>query len=377
MTKAIKKVVRKNKTKTPFTGKFKHLINEKSMLSRGPNVVAFGGGTGLSTMLRGLKRYTSNIAAVVTVADDGGGSGVLRKDLKMLPPGDIRNCILALADTEPIMEQLLEYRFTKGMLKGQSFGNLFLAAMGGISDNFEQAVKRMGDVLAVTGKVLPVTLEDIRLRAQLADGTNIHGESQIGQRPLLGSQIKRIYIEPSRVKPCLDVIEAVAKADIIVLGPGSLYTSIIPNLLVDGIAGAIRKSKAVKVYVCNIMTQPGETEGYSVYDHIKAIEDHTYKGIVDYCIINSQQIPGNILSRYKNDGAQPVEIDTQRLLRSGIEPVVEDLLFIRDNCVRHDYIKLAELLFRLVADNVLLMDKDRIIDYYYIKDRLKRHADGA
>lgn len=377
ITNNVKTMFTANKSKTSLKGSAKHIIDPKFMLNRGPHIVAIGGGTGLSTMLRGLKRYTSNITAVVTVADDGGGSGVLRKDLKILPPGDIRNCILALADTEPIMEQLLQYRFTKGMLKGQNFGNLFLAAMGGISENFEQAVKRMGDVLAVTGRVLPVTLEDVRLRAQLADGSMIYGESQIGDRPPRGSQIRKVYIEPSKAKPCPDVIEAIYKADAIVLGPGSLYTSVIPNLLVEGIPDAIRKSKAVKIYVCNIMTQPGETEGYSVYDHVKALEDHTYKGIIDYCIVNSQPVPPHILPRYKRDGAQKVDFDAQRLVRTGIKPIYEELLFIRDNYVRHDYIKLAEVMLRIIADNVLQGDKHRMMDYYYIKDILKRQANGA
>ena len=249
------------------------------LLIKGPKIVAVGGGTGLSTMLRGLKAFTSNITAVVTVADDGGGSGVLRQELGMLPPGDIRNCILALADTEPLMEQLLQYRFRGGKLNGQNFGNLFLAAMDGISSSFVEAVKRMSDVLAVTGRVLPVTLNDVTLCAELEDGSIVCGESQIGNRRQFNRcRIRRVYLEPSDAEPLDDVIDAINQADVIVLGPGSLYTSILPNLLVRGICPAIKRSSAIKIYVCNVMTQPSETEEYNVSDHIRALEEHSCRG---------------------------------------------------------------------------------------------------
>lgn len=371
-TAVMKRIFSAVKPEYPYNGRLRYLIDEKMILVKGPKVVAIGGGTGLSTMLRGLKQYSSNITAVVTVADDGGGSGVLRQDLKMLPPGDIRNCILALADTEPIMEQLLQYRFTEGMLKGQSFGNLFLAAMDGISENFEQAVKKMGDVLAVTGMVLPVTLEDMRLKAELADGSNIYGESQIGGRPPNSPPIRKVCIEPSKVKPCPDVLNAIRNADVIILGPGSLYTSIIPNLLVEGICDEIKKSGALKVYVCNIMTQPGETEGYTAHDHIKALERHAYEGIVQYCIVNSHTIPDTVLERYRKDGAGQVRVDAEEILGCGIKLITGDFACINDNLVRHNPAMLAETILRLVADNVLAGNRDRIIDYYYIKDRLKK-----
>lgn len=350
-----------------------NLLYEKRILIEGPKIVAIGGGTGLSTMLRGLKIYSSNITAIVTVADDGGGSGVLRQDLGMLPPGDIRNCILALADTEPVMQQLLEYRFKEGMLKGQNFGNLFLAAMDGISSSFEEAVRKMSDVLAVTGRVLPVTLDDIRLCAELNDGYVICGESNIGKHNTFHKgRIKRVFLEPETANPLQDAIDAILEADVVILGPGSLYTSIIPNLLVEGVYNYIKKSKAIKVYVCNVMTQPGETEGYSVFDHIEAIEKHSCKGIIDYCIVNTADIPADLKSKYADDGAETVKVDYELISRAGIKVISGDFVSVKDSYVRHDSRKIAETIIDLVTETLLVKDKKRIIDYYYAKDRLRK-----
>ena len=224
--------------------KLENLIYEKRLLVKGPKIVVIGGGTGLSTMLRGLKYYTSNITAIVTVADDGGGSGDLREDLGMLPPGDIRNCILALADTEPLMEELLQYRFKDGRLKNQSFGNLFLAAMDGISNNFEEAVHKMSSVLAVTGKVMPVTLDNVILKAKLKNGIIVEGESNIPEESIKNNScIDKVFIEPKNARAIKEAVEAIIEADAIILGPGSLYTSVIPNLLVKDIADALQKHK--------------------------------------------------------------------------------------------------------------------------------------
>jgi len=351
-----------------------NLVYDKRILIKGPKIVAIGGGTGLSTMLRGLKEYSSNITAVVTVADDGGGSGVLRQELGILPPGDIRNCILALADTEPILEQLLQYRFQDGNLKGQSFGNLFLAAMDGISANFEEAVKKVSDVLAVTGQVLPVTLEDVTLCAELDDGCAICGESKIGDHNAFHKgRINRVYLEPPDAQPLKDVLDAIAEADIIVLGPGSLYTSIIPNLLVRGVCPAIKKSKAIKVYVCNVMTQPSETENYTVYDHISILEDHSQKGIIDCCIANNSSVPPKLLEKYLNDGADQVRIDREIISEAGIRLIEGDIVSIKNNLIRHDSKKLAKTVIELVAESVLAKDRSRAVDYYFIRDRLNRN----
>lgn len=350
-----------------------NLLHEKRILVKGPKIVAIGGGTGLSTMLRGLKQYTSNLTALVTVADDGGGSGVLRDDLGMLPPGDIRNCILALADTEPIMQKLLQYRFQDGMLKGQSFGNLFLAAMDGISGSFEEAVKKMSDVLAVTGTVLPITLEDIRLCAEIEDGETILGEHNIGHRSRdNGSRIKRVFLNQPSVKPLDEAIASITEADIVVLGPGSLYTSIIPNLLVDGVCEALMKTKAIIVYVSNVMTQPCETEGYSLSDHIKAIEKHSKKGIIDFCVANTAPIPEELSERYRLEGAELVTVDSDAVEKMGIELITGDFKGIYNNYVRHDPNKLAKKIIELVSDMVLSKDKERILDYYYSRDRINK-----
>ncbi|HOJ09649.1 MAG TPA: YvcK family protein [Clostridiales bacterium] len=350
------------------------LTNGRKSLSKGPKIVTIGGGTGLSTMLRGLKLYTSNLTAVVTVADDGGGSGILRKDLGIIPPGDIRNCILALADTEPLMEQLLQYRFEDGMLKGQSFGNLFLAAMNGISNGFEEAVKRMSDVLAVTGKVLPVTLGNVHLCAQLENGHIITGESNIGKHNYFEKgTIEKVYLEPRNAAPLNDVLEAIYDADAIILGPGSLYTSVLPNLVVNGISEALKKSIATKIYVCNIMTQPGETDGYTVFDHIRAIEKHTYNGIIDCCIVNTAQIPAKVRTKYLEEGAGMVKIDYDRLKETSTRIIYEELVSISNNFLRHDPAKLAETAIDLI-NQTAAPNKKSIIDYFFAKDSLRKTA---
>lgn len=335
-------------------------IIHKRILMRGPRVVVIGGGTGLSVLLRGLKNFTHNITAVVTVSDDGGGSGVLRTDLGMLPPGDIRNCILALADTEPVMEQLLQYRFKKGRLAGQSFGNLFIAAMNGISVNFEEAVKRISQVLAVTGQVFPITLEDTVLYAQLKNGAVVKGESNIPVQALEhDSPIERVFVRPEHPKPLPEVLEAIESADVVVLGPGSLYTSIMPNLLADGITDCLHRSEAPKIYVCNIMTQPGETDGFSAADHIRALEEHAGRKILDMVIVNSGSIEGMHLKRYAGDGSGPVEIDGERI-RFGIKVISQDLVSVQGEYLRHDSMQLAHLITKLIAGNGL-----NLLEYYY------------
>ena len=352
--------------------KMENLIYEKRLLVKGPKIVVVGGGTGLSTMLRGLKYYTSNITAIVTVADDGGGSGDLREDLGMLPPGDIRNCILALADTEPLMEELLQYRFQDGRLKNQSFGNLFLAAMDGVSENFEDAVQKMSSVLAVTGKVLPVTLDDMKLVAELENGSRIVGESQIPEEAIRQkSRIKKLMINPKDAKPLQDAIKAIEEADAIVLGPGSLYTSVIPNLLVKDISESIRKSDAIKIYISNIMTQPGETDGFKASDHIKMLKKYGGRGIVDYVIANRGDIPADIKERYLNDNSQLVELDSKELKSLGVEVIEASLAKIEKGYVKHDSEYLAEVLVDTIMEKKLLYDRKKIIEYMYVSQKIK------
>ena len=310
-------------------------------------VVVIGGGTGLSTMLRGLKQYTSHITAIVTVGDDGGGSGKLREDLGMLPPGDIRNCILALADTEPLMEDLLQYRFTEGSLKGQCFGNLFLAAMAGISENFEDAVQKMSSVLAVKGKVLPVTLDDMKLIAELEYGEIIEGESKIPSEVIVRkTRIKKIAIKPIDAKPLEEAIKAINNADVIIMGPGSLYTSIIPNLLVKGIPEAICKSPAKKVYISNVMTQPGETDGFKVSNHLKVLMDYGVAENIDYVIANNGIIPPDIKEKYARENAELVVLDYENISNLNVNVIEADLIKITKRYVKHNAEKLAELIMK-------------------------------
>ncbi|MEG1577850.1 MAG: YvcK family protein, partial [Oscillospiraceae bacterium] len=266
-------------------------MSEQIRWEDGPKIVALGGGNGLSTMLRGLKTYTKNLTAIVTVADDGGGSGVLRQDLGMPPPGDIRNCMQALANVEPVMEQLLGYRFTEGSLRGQAFGNLLLAALNGIAPSFDQAVARMSEVLAISGRVLPVTNADVALEATFENGTHVVGESVIAQfKKEQDCRITKVRLLPEHPSALPQTLEAIGEADLIILGPGSLYTSVIPNLLVDGVGEAICHSKALKMYICNIMTQDGETEGMTASDHVAALLKHSAPGLLDVCLANSAEV---------------------------------------------------------------------------------------
>ena len=312
----------------------------------GPRIVAIGGGTGLSTMLRGLKSRTRSLTAIVTVADDGGGSGMLRQDLGMPPPGDIRSCLQAMANAEPIMEDLLDYRFQEGSLAGQSFGNLFLAALNGISPSFDQAVARMSEVLAITGQVLPVTNENVNVVAQFENGTSVKGESKISAfKRAQNCRIAQVRMEPEHPAALPAALDAIRKADILLLGPGSLYTSVIPNLLVAGVPEAIRESDALKIYICNIMTQDGETEGYTAADHLEALMDHGAK--VDLCLANSAPVGEGLVERYRAEDAAPLVVDRERIAAMGLELVERPVASEGGDYARHDPDKLAAAVLEL------------------------------
>lgn len=317
-----------------------------------PRIVVIGGGTGLSTMLRGLKLYSENLTAIVTVADDGGGSGMLRTELGMPPPGDIRNCLQALANTEPTMEALLGYRFTEGSLAGQSFGNLFLAALNGMSGSFDEAVLKMSEVLAVTGRVLPVSNEDIRLVAEFEDGSEVLGESRISEHKTGSDRhIKRVRLIPEHPRALSKSIEAIEQAELIILGPGSLYTSIIPNLLVDGVADAIVQSDAVRVYVLNIMTQDGETERYTASDHVRAIMEHAGgRKLFDYCLANNAPLPEAMLERYRLSDAEPIAVDEENIRDLGVSVISAPVVDASADKARHHPLVLAGELMRLYRD---------------------------
>lgn len=326
-------------------GQLLETLYRKRRLDRGPKIVVIGGGTGLSTILRGLKNITNNLTAIVTVGDDGGSSGRLRKEMGVLPPGDIRNCIAALADEEDLVTKLFQYRFPGGGLSGHSFGNLFLTALCSITGDMFRAVKESSKVLAIRGQVLPSTLDDMRLVAEMEDGRIIEGESNI---PEAKGKIKELTSEPENPKTLPDVIKAIEEAELIILGPGSLYTSVIPNLLIKDIAQAISKAGANKFYICNVMTQPGETDEYKVSDHIKAIFKHTnLDNIVDAVIVN-KTLPKDLAKKYEEAGSFPVEIDESAVKKMKVKVIKKDLIEKNDEgFVRHSHTKLSKIVLNL------------------------------
>jgi uncharacterized cofD-like protein len=318
-------------------------------------VVAIGGGTGLSALLRGLKQCVApsptvaspdpirDLVAVVTVTDDGGSSGRLRREYSVLPPGDIRNCMVALSQDEALLGRLFQYRFATGNgLKGHSFGNLFLAALSHVTGDFTRAVSVSSEVLAIRGRIFPSTNQLVSLEAVLENGRHVAGESRIS-RTL--TPIWRVRLVPRRVKPLPEVLEALAKADLILMGPGSLYTSVIPNLLISGVADTIRESRATRVYVSNLMTQPGETVGYTAADHVRAILEHGGKGLIDWVILNNAPLAPEVARRYRAQGAHPVSADVTQLERMGLRCLADNLLE-QNGKVRHNSRRLAQLVLR-------------------------------
>ena len=312
-------------------------------------VVTIGGGTGLSVLLRGLKKYPLEITAVVTVADDGGSSGKIRSDMNIPSPGDIRNVIAALSDVEPYLEKMFQYRFDSGEVKGHPVGNLMIAAMTDIHGDFSTAVKVMSRILNVRGTVLPTTNDIATLNAVLSDGEIIRGESSITKA---GGVIDHVYITPSRVKPNEDVLKAIEEADYIIMGPGSLYTSIIPNLVISNVSEKIRESKAKKIYVCNVMTQHGETDNYSVCDHIVAINKHVEENIFDLVIANSREFDDSILSKYHKEKQEPVKIDHEKIEALGIKLIKNnDVGIVDNNTIRHNADKVSKLIYDYIIDD--------------------------
>ncbi|MGO4888858.1 uridine diphosphate-N-acetylglucosamine-binding protein YvcK [Anaerobacillus sp. MEB173] len=310
------------------------------------NIVVIGGGTGLSVLLRGLKMFPVDITAIVTVADDGGSSGRLRKEFDIPPPGDVRNVLVALSEVEPLVEELFQHRFTNGNgLTGHSLGNLLLAGMTSITGDFAQGIRELSRVLNVRGKVLPAANQSIILKAEMDDGSIVEGESKI---PLAGKKIKKVFLVPKQVKPLRESITAIRSADLIVIGPGSLYTSVLPNLLVPGLADEISQAKAKKVYICNVMTQPGETDRYTAADHVQTLFDHIGLEILDTIIVNKQAIPKEIKLRYEKEHAEPVLYDRARLQKLGLEIVDENLLQFNGNYLRHNAKKVSQILLETI-----------------------------
>ncbi len=323
------------------------IVYKKRQLSRGPKIVVIGGGTGLSVLLHGLKAFTSNLTAIVTVADDGGSSGRLRQQFNILPPGDIRNCLVALADAEPLMRDLFQFRFPEGTeLAGHNFGNLFITAMTELAGDFEKAIKESSAVLAIRGQVIPSTLKRVTLMADHSDGSKTYGETRISKST---TPINRVHLMPKDCLPTADALQAITNAEAIILGPGSLYTSVLPNLIIKNIPEAIEASRAIKIYICNVMTQTGETDNYTAFDHIKAINTHTNRKIMDYCIVNTSAIPDDFLKKYKEENADPVIADAQKIKDSGISVIADDVISTKDY-VRHNSEKISKIIINLVLE---------------------------
>jgi uncharacterized cofD-like protein len=323
------------------------ILYQRKQLARGPKIVSVGGGTGLSTLLVGLKEYTSNITAIVTVADDGGSSGRIRQQFDILPPGDIRNCLVALADASTMMRDLFQFRFEKGSeLAGHNFGNLFITVMTRLTGDFEKAIRETSKVLALRGQVIPSTLNNVVLAALHNDGSVTEGENNI---PKANKPIEKVSLRPEGSEATPEALRAIREADLIVLGPGSLYTSIIPNLLIKDITEAIAASRAIKVYVCNVMTQPGETGGYTASNHIKALIEHSHPALIDYCIVNTGKIPQSLLARYTSEQAFQVVNDRKKIEQMGYRVVEDDTILIQD-FIRHDPMKLAKIILDLLEE---------------------------
>lgn len=333
------------------------ILFEKKLLSRGPRIVAIGGGTGLSSLLRGLKQLTANVTAVVTVMDDGGSSGRLRQELNILPPGDIRNCLIALAEDESQISRLFNHRFQGGALQGHSVGNLVIAGLQEMTGSFDRAIEEMSTLLNTRGQVLPATLEDAELVAEFQDGRLVQGESRI---PKEGGRIRRLRLSRAGVTAYPKVLEEIRHADLIILGPGSLFTSVIPNLLVGGIREAIERSAAKKFYIMNLMTQPGETTGFTAKDHLKTLGEYIDLRTLDFVVLNRQPVPKELLAQYAHEGSVPVADDLTEPNEWGITVIRADLLEImtlprwpsdtQAPTVKHNPTELARVIARSVPD---------------------------
>jgi uncharacterized cofD-like protein len=318
-----------------------------------PRVVIIGGGTGLPVLLRGLKHYPVDITAIVTVADDGGSSGRLRDELNIPPPGDVRNVLAALSEVEPLIEEMFQHRFkSSNELSGHSLGNLILAAMTSITGDFMYAIQEMSKVLNVHGNVLPAANQSVVLHAELEDGTIISGESKI---PFSGKRIKRVFLTPDTIQPLPETIQAIRNADLIIIGPGSLYTSILPNLLVPQIGQEVCEAKAKKVYICNIMTQAGETHDFTASDHVNAIYDHMGKPFMNTILVNNEEIPDDIQARYIKEEAKPVHFDVNSLYKLGLDVIYGEIVSLDEGVIRHDTQEVAKILYSFLKNET----KDR------------------
>ena len=335
----------------------KSLIFNKTVYDKGPNIVVIGGGTGLNTVLSGLKNYTNNLTAIVTISDYGEAASNSRKELQMLPLGDVKDSIVSLASKEGQIDKLFNYEFTTGKLRGLNFSDIYFSAMRDINGNFEDSIIKSNEVLNMIGKVIPVTLDEMKIVAELANGYIVDERSKI---PEIVSEkitkINRILINPTNCRPAPGVIEAIKNADCIVIGPGSLYTNVIPNLLVNGVTKAIKESVAIKVYISNIMTEPGQTDNYSVSDHLNAIIDHCGKGIIDYCIYDTGEIVPEYIRQYNKGGEELVEQDVSKVKEAGIKLIQRNMSTIENGRIRHNSDAIATSIIQLICDDMKFRD---------------------
>ncbi len=348
----------------------KSLIFNKTVYDKGPNIVVIGGGTGLNTVLSGLKNYTNNLTAIVTVSDYGEAVTNSRKELQTMPLDDIKDSMVALASKEGEIDRLFNYEFKDGKLRGLNFSDIYFLAMKGVNGNFEDSIIKSNEVLNMIGKVIPVTLDEMKIVAELANGYIVEEKSRIPEVVADKlTKINRITISPSNCRPAPGVVEAVKEADCIVIGPGSLYTNVIPNLLINGVAKAIKESTAIKVYVCNIMTEPGQTDNYSVSDHINAITEHCGTGVIDYCIYDTGEIIPEFIKRYNLEGQDLVEQDVDKV--KGIKFLQRNLSMIKDELIRHDPSLVASSIIELICDDLRYQDKQNDPQYLMLNNKLK------
>ncbi len=348
----------------------KSLIFNKTVYDKGPNIVVIGGGAGLDTVLYGLKKYTNNLTAIVTISDYGEVATNSRKELQLLPLGDVKDSIVSLATQEGQIDKLFNYKFTKGKLNGLNFSDIYFSAMKEINGNFEDSIIKSNEVLNIVGKVIPVTLDEMKIVAELANGYIVEEKSKI---PEIVSEkitnINRILINPSNCKPAPGVLDAIKNADCIIIGPGSLYTNVIPNLLINGVAKAIKESSAIKVYISNIMTEPGQTDNYSVSDHLNAIIDHCGKGVVDYCIYDTGEIIPEFIKKYNLEGQDIVDQNIEKV--RGIKFLQRDLSMIIDGHIRHDPKLVASSIIELICDDLKYQDKQNDPQYLMLNNKLR------
>ena len=350
----------------------KSLIFNKRVYNQGPKIVAIGGGTGLDVVLRGLKKYTDNITAIVTVSDYGNPESESSKELSMPPLEDIKSSMIALSEKEDAVGRLMNYKFNYGRLNGFDFSDMYFTAMQDIYKDFAESVKQSENIFNMTGKVLPVTMENIKICAELEDGTVIENKEQIPEKASQTiSKINRIFIKPSNCKPAPGVLEAIEEADAIIIGPGSLYTNVIPNLLVKGVAKAIKESKGFKIYISNLMTEPGQTDDYTLSEHIKAINEHVGKGVIEYCIYDTGEIVPEFIRKYNMEGREVVEQDVSKAKIDGIYMVQRKLSQVERGYIRHNPDAIAATVIQLICDDLKFNNMENNAQYMMLNRKLK------